>query len=390
MSYRIRQLEHFCDEYKSILDISNDNLFYNECISKGYSIEKLSTNKKISSYEYISIYQNKKTRKQETPISYILSKATTKPTKTQVIKINSTYTTCFGVTADQIIESIPKSDNLKVINLNKNPSIKDNNKYKIDIVILASTLNQQNFRVGDNISLPMNKLNVYLFCKLDEHCIHPFYLGARIYLKTKNRNEVFKMFENYRKNSILFNSNEGLGLEEFNIFPTNGSLYDSVLPWINLDREDYCQLHKSWAIEKNIIFNLNKLENFGSEFCTSRKSVVETKRICNIVDGFLSGSLNKDNPNLNCAVYLYNNDFQASAEDGNHRSAVLAALGVTNAKYNITKVVRLSELEKWKHVKNKLYSSVAAEHLFKNIFYSKPKIYHNKWKDIVLKNGYLS
>lgn len=245
-------------------------------------------------------------------------------------------------------------------------------------------------RVGDTIIAPNKKTNIYLFNKIDDNCIHPFYLATKTYLKSKNKNKVFKIFEEYRKACILNNSNEALGLNNYNVFKNSNSLYDTILPWTNMDRKNYYKLHKEWAIEKNILFKLNRLENFGSIHCTSRKSAIETNRICNIIDGYLNGSLDIENPNLFCSLYLKNNDFIVSAKDGNHRSAVLAALGINKIPYKIREVVKFDELNNWRHVKSNLYSNVAAEKVFNNIFYSKPRKYHSKWKDIVQKSQFIN
>lgn len=377
-NYRIKLLERFCDQYKNILDVSIGDDFYSQCLSKGYNITRLSADNKIikDGHQFVSIYQGSS----ELLVKYDLEKIllqllSDNYSKEIVIKINSTENTCFGLTAEKIEKMVSCVDKIKFIDFNKNHKQKKfNSECKLNLIIIKKDIYKPdilNARVGDFIEVPIERINIGWFHALNKDCIHPYYLAAKAYLETTDENKIFNIFEGFRDSYKINNPAELLGLEGNNELNKPCNIFDFVFPWTLAEQEDFKDMMLNAIRNENLRYGLDSFEVFGNKKCTSEKSRVETKRICELADSILKNGYQENSPEpISACLLVKDEDYQFFIKGGNHRAAILHALGKASINLKVYEIVKFSDIFLWKNTVNKKYTNQEAKGLFSNIFYS--------------------
>lgn len=389
--HRINELEKYSDQYKKILDISTNEHFFNLAKQKDYDIyryDDTDINNKKQKFEYISIYQYSLETKFD--IKNILTiLLDDEYSKEIIIRIESIYDTLFGVSSEKLLNILNSFSNLKIINLVSKYKEKDNKTNHINLIIRKIDHTKEpilNVRVGDTIKIGIDKIRIGWFHALDNNCIHPYYLAAKLYIETNNREKVFELFEEFRKNYLINSVDELFGIERFYIFKNNYNIFESLLPWENIDISTRGKSRHENIKNENLTNGINSYEYFGDKNCTLNKSKVEVKRICNLVDNIRKEGFKTNNiEQITATILIKNDEWSCFINGGNHRVAVLSALGYNPISLQIYEIVDLSNIEKWKYVKNGLYSKKSAEFIFDNIFNAQIPSSFNNWKEKIIK-----
>ena len=159
----------------------------------------------------------------------------------------------------------------------------------------------------------------------------------------------------------------------------------SVYPWDNRTFDDQLKLYPD-EVKKNRLINGMKilfdnpdeimkddLEN--SLFSHAKQYAELTEEIKN--NGF---KYDVNYNHITAEIFVHNDKFcWKVGRDGNHRIAVLVALGFERIPVQITKIIRLDESKYWPNVKLGYFNETQAVNIFYNIFDAKPSKIHDKW-----------
>jgi len=169
--------------------------------------------------------------------------------------------------------------------------------------------------------------------------------------------------------------------EKFKVYPWWASVY----PWDNRTFDDKLKYYPG-EVKKNRLSNGmeilsdnpheimdNLLEN--SLFSHAKQYTQLVEEIKN--NGY---KYDEDYNHISAEIFVHNGKFCWKVGlDGNHRIAVLAALGYETIPVHITKIIRLEELNYWPNVKLSYFNEKQAANIFHNIFDAKPSTIHDKW-----------
>ena len=169
--------------------------------------------------------------------------------------------------------------------------------------------------------------------------------------------------------------------EKFKVYPWWASVY----PWDNRTFDDKLKYYPG-EVKKNRLSNGmeilsdnpheimdNLLEN--SLFSHAKQYTQLVEEIKN--NGY---KYDEDYNHISAEIFVHNGKFCWKVGlDGNHRIAVLAALGYETIPVHITKIIRLEELNYWPNVKLSYFNEKQAANIFHNIFDAKPSAIHDKW-----------
>jgi hypothetical protein len=161
--------------------------------------------------------------------------------------------------------------------------------------------------------------------------------------------------------------------------------WSTVYPWENRTFENKLK-HYPQEVKKNRLSNNMKIlsnnpdeimkDDFENSLSSHAKQYAElTEKIRK--DGF---KYDASYAHISAEIFVDKNMFCWKVGlEGNHRIAAAAALGLEKIPVNITKIIKLDELEYWPNVKLGYFNKKQAIKIFYSIFNAKPSRIHNKW-----------
>ena len=225
---------------------------------------------------------------------------------------------------------------------------------------------------------------------LDNNSLHPFIYAVKKALKSDNpKKTIRKCLNKYYLSVVPNNTSQWLGLNE-NELPLldKEPAWVSLLPWENTSIENKKQGRQECAIydnkEHQKAYSIEKgWRNFGP--VSEEILEIETNRLFNLMEsikknGFLRDDIHGGDIG---AIVLINekNEWKWLVEwGGQHRAAVVSALGYEKIPIKVWKVVERNDFEIWPCVQSGIYTKESALKVFDNIFYANSeKFIYNDW-----------
>ena len=169
--------------------------------------------------------------------------------------------------------------------------------------------------------------------------------------------------------------------ENFKSYPWWASVY----PWDTRTLENQLKYHPDEVKKNRLINGMKILSDNSDEIMDNHleKSLFShAKQYAQLTEEIKKNGFkyDEDYNHISAEIFVHNHKFcWKVGRDGNHRVAVLAALGFQTIPVQITKIIRLEELKYWPNVKRSNFNEKQASNIFYNIFDAKPSKIHDKW-----------
>lgn len=214
----------------------------------------------------------------------------------------------------------------------------------------------------------------------------PFFVATDRFLKDRNnRRDISKIYEtinDYARLCCPKNAIEALGIRQLDCNFTEAMHPQYIsLPWNYQTPFDCFNAWRSNTISENRIHGVNSDDYLGSPDCSHEKINIEVKRLHQLIISIERQGFISTQENLFGAIVLVHEDdeFCWYIRGGQHRSAILAALGWKKLPVKIIKIVYRREVEYWPGVISGFYSIEAALMVFDRIFNAETPPYCNDW-----------
>jgi len=241
---------------------------------------------------------------------------------------------------------------------------------------------------GVIVNVPINKGRALPIFDYSEASNHPYVLAARRALLKGTERELlirevlktfFDLFNPKNPNEILGLQSDRTELKEF-------PYWSVLMPWDSEDPNEWIvKIEKSVRVENK----LNK-RNLGIDSgwawagpASSEKCEIETKRLLRVLNSIeLRGYLRNNRPDGDIAVNLLarsNSEWVWQSIVGQHRAAVLSALGHQNIQVSVRNIVRREDVSSWPNVIRGIYSQNEALKVFDKIYHANYSYISSSW-----------
>jgi hypothetical protein len=170
----------------------------------------------------------------------------------------------------------------------------------------------------------------------------------------------------------------------------NEPSWAAVLPWDEESISQWKEDHKKTILFENGKNGSRLGENDGWAWCgpvSNEKLDIETNRLHKVYKSIQDKGYLRHNSSDGdiCGVALVNSakQWRWQARAGQHRIAVLSALGHSTIPIRIIKIVKRDEVENWPNVVSGVFSKKIALKIFDNIFESKLPDITKNWIDYI-------
>lgn len=209
------------------------------------------------------------------------------------------------------------------------------------------------------------------FYSLSNHTYHPLIHalvsgGGSI----NSREQAYKIIKKYSDLVNLRNANDFLGLwGEDAIFPEDSHPYGFTFPWSPLSPEEMKKNYQGYYSEENSRYGLKSDECLESVGVSEKKIHLEVDRLYGLMLSIKNkGYVTTENEVIGGAVLVKGEQWKWVVEGGQHRAAVVAALGFKKMPVYVKRIVRREEVQVWPGVRKRIYSSQGALKLFDAMF----------------------
>ena len=275
--------------------------------------------------------------------------------------------------------------NLKIVNL---ASVYPKDLTNSDVNPLSAQ-----YHINDNkmvMNIDLSKCRTNRWFDMSYNTLDPGIFAIRNSLKKNLKGEEFytNILEilNKQKNLVhKYNAAKLLDIDSND----NGNIKDypwwaAVNPWDNKTFE-YELKSMPYAVKRDRAKNGHMIlsndpieimkEDSESYQSHARQYTDLTKRI--IKNGFRYGNTYGF---VTAELFVVKNKFRWKiGDEGNHRAAVAAALGIKQIPVLVTKIIRIEELEYWPNVVNGSFNNHQPTKIFYSIFDAKPSKIYNEW-----------
>jgi len=169
--------------------------------------------------------------------------------------------------------------------------------------------------------------------------------------------------------------------EKFKVYPWWASVY----PWDNRTFDDQLKYYPGEVMKNRLSNGMEILSDNPHEIMDNHLEnslFSHAKQYTQLVEEIKNNGYkyDEDYNHISAEIFVHNGKFCWKVGlDGNHRIAVLAALGYETIPVHITKIIRLEESNYWPNVKLSYFNEKQAANIFHNIFDAKPSAIHDKW-----------
>jgi hypothetical protein len=201
----------------------------------------------------------------------------------------------------------------------------------------------------------------------------PYYFALRSSLPVKNKKLFIKNFIKKIKTRVKNprNASEAIGIKDSRILSKYPE-WALVLPWEDLSiKKRYNSFYKIFLSKRKnlkIFYNSCKLKDKKNLIYHDLVWKSHAEQFFNLYKSISKKGFKEYNL---VPVHLFkcNNVYRLSlSDDGNHRIRVAYILGMKVVPLKISKIVDLDDINKWKNVKNGIFSKRQAKQIFKNYF----------------------
>ena len=198
-------------------------------------------------------------------------------------------------------------------------------------------------------------------------------------------NRVSEILEVNRGKSVAENAAEQFGLDGLETRLKEYPFWAEVLPWHNRAIDEVLKsmpfevkrnrsIH-DLTIESNDPNEIMRIDNEYSIYSHAK----QYERLFSSIKQ--SGLLQSEDCGLIYAeILIKDGEYRwKPGLDGNHRTTLLAAMGMKKIPLIVDKIIRYEEVEYWPNVVNKTFTQEEAKVIFKRIFDANPPGFYSRW-----------
>ena len=294
----------------------------------------------------------------------------------------------------QIINSFISLFNMRIIKLN---SLEPVNLTKSEINPISAQYMFDQKSIVIEIDLKNGRTNNWF--DLKDSSLDPGIFAIKNALKKNLKNEILyedilNTLRDYRSVMKCENAAFSLNIDSFEDSDIKKfSWWNEIYPWDDISFEEneknypYQVKRNRWQNGMKILSNDPK-KILEEDFKNSLDS--HTKQYVNLLNDIMKQGVKFGSKYgyITAEIFISKNKFcWKPGTEGNHRTAVCAALGLKKIPVLITRVIRLDELEYWPNVIKGRFSKDQAKKIFFDIFNAKPKKINEDWiKKLLNKN----
>lgn len=219
---------------------------------------------------------------------------------------------------------------------------------------------------------------------------HPFVLALSKVGRESQEEDVFKLLKKYSDLISIKSPNEMLGScagEEF--FPKQDHPYSFTYPWSILKPFEVKEKREAYDLTENKRFGLKTGDSLDLAGTSDEKVKIETERLMQIFHRIKTNGFKPQFPDsLGCFVLINGENYKWFVQGGQHRAAVLSALGYEKIPVHVRQIIRREEVVYWPHVLSGLFSQEKALKVFDEMFQTKTPPVAKAWSDYVDKTYY--
>lgn len=227
---------------------------------------------------------------------------------------------------------------------------------------------------------------------LSQNSIDPHYYAIKIGINEGlSGNDLVKRITNIleinRNMSKSENAADQFGISDSMSKLRNYPFWAEVLPWetFNIDeavKKTPLEVKKNRALH-NLVIKSNEPDDIMKidydEYCNSHAQQYEKLFSSIKKRGFLKS---QKYGFINAEILLKDGNYRwKPGRDGNHRSVLLAAMGMKKIPLIISKFIRYEEVEFWPNVLNQTFTKIEAKKIFNQIFHATPPRFYSRWID---------
>ena len=235
------------------------------------------------------------------------------------------------------------------------------------------------------LSLPVSKANGLRFYRLTGNTYHPFVLALKAPLDGKINEHVFSVLKKYSDTVNLRTANDYLGLgkgEE--VFPNANHPYEYCYPWCPSQPDNTRDFLINDIRNENRRYGFLSDESLDLPHVSARKISIEAKRLRKLVVSIQQrGFIQQIDDVVGGFVLVDGDRWRWYVQGGQHRAAVMAALGYKDIPVCIRKVIRREDVNFWPNVQTGIYTPQQALTVFDRLFRSAPPPVAQEWVEYV-------
>lgn len=232
------------------------------------------------------------------------------------------------------------------------------------------------------LGLPTSLGSGLRFYPLSGNTSHPFLLALKSANPSDPKSSLCKVLKRYNELVTLKSPNDFLGFGKGEgIFVDHRHPYEYTYPWSTLHPEEVQRALMHDVREENLRYGLDTDEALDLGLVTEQKLEIEAERLLSLFNSIKDNGFKqqKDEDPIGGFVLIDGDNWRWIVQGGQHRAAVLAALGYEAIPVYIKQVVRREDVCYWPGVQSGLYDREAALHLFDRLFAGYPPPVASDW-----------
>lgn len=229
------------------------------------------------------------------------------------------------------------------------------------------------------------------FYPLTSESYHPFVVALKGIIVSENPKELaFSVLKKYNQVCSLKNANDFLGLNEWErCFPTDSHPYEFTYPWNTASPIEVKEFIITTTRNENERYAFKSHEALDLPFASDEKIRIEVTRLLDLLTSIRTqGFKQQVKDYLGCFVLVSGEDWRWYVQGGQHRAAVLAALGFEKIPVSVRKIIRREDVDFWPQVQSGLFTRSQALLVFDRLFAAKPPPLVQEWVDYVNQTFY--
>jgi len=241
------------------------------------------------------------------------------------------------------------------------------------------------------LTLPVRKANGLRFYKLTGNTYHPFVLALKDTHVGTMKEQAFSILKKYGEMVNLTTANDYLGLsKEEEVFDSNSHPYEYCYPWSPTPPREMRDFLMNDIQSENNRFGFTSDESLDLPNVSDRKVMIEANRLVKLVLSVRKNGYIQENDDVVGGFVLLDGDrWRWYVQGGQHRAAVMAALGHDHIPVCVRQVVRREDFRFWPSVQSGIYTEKQALIVFDRLFRSEPPPVAKDWVNYVDKRfGY--
>jgi len=241
------------------------------------------------------------------------------------------------------------------------------------------------------LSLPISKGNGLRFYKLTGNTYHPFVLALKDTHVGDMKEQAFSILKKYGGMVNLTTSNDYLGLSKGEeVFNGCNHPYEYCYPWSPTPPSENRDFLMNDIQSENNRFGFASDESLDLPNVSDRKVMIETHRLIKLMVSIQKNGFIQENDDVVGGFVLSEGDkWRWYVQGGQHRAAVMAALGYDHIPVCVRQIVRREDVCFWPSVQSGIYTEKQALIVFDRLFRSETPPVAKDWVKYVNKRfGY--